>query len=349
MDLYGQYLVARGIAAPLLARAHRPFDHRVHDLQMRGIEREGDVHVARLGLKIGGETLVVLDVARTTQVRQIVLTLELAEQVLGRLAEQVDEHVKTAAVRHADDGLLDPRLPALLHQIIEQGNQAVAALEREALLTDVLGVQVALQAFRSGQLPKDVLLLFDAEAALQARHLEAVLQPQALIGVRYVRELRAYRIGVYKLQVRKNILELGAFGECGVAAAGEELDVKIGIGETEILQIEHVGLGALLQPERVQLGDQVTAIRINLNETRYRALFRTGTARIAALGFPARRRTWARRQALADGTVRDLAAARLHASKIGGPCRIHPVRIDQELLVKVLDEAGICAGQCRGG
>ena len=170
---------------------------------MRGIERQRDVHIAGCGLQIGGKSLVVLDVARAAQLGQIVLALEFAEQILGRLAEQVHQHIEPAAMRHADDGLLDARLAAVLHQIVEQGDQTVAALEREALLADVLGVQVALQAFRRGQLPENVLLLLGAEAALHACHLETVLQPQALFGVRHVRKFRADGIGVNEFQVAR--------------------------------------------------------------------------------------------------------------------------------------------------
>ena len=62
-------------------------------------------------------------------------------------------------------------------------------------------------------------------------------------------------------------------GIAGVAAAGEELGLEIGIGQAEILEIEHVGLGALLQPQRIEIGDQVAAIRVDLNQARHRALF----------------------------------------------------------------------------
>jgi len=71
-----------------------------------------------------------IDVARTAQLREIVLSLELAEQILGGLAEQVHQHVEPASVRHADDGFLHPHLAAVLDQIVEQGDQAFAALER---------------------------------------------------------------------------------------------------------------------------------------------------------------------------------------------------------------------------
>ena len=154
-------------------------------------------------------------------------------------------------MRHADDGLLDPHGPALLHQIVEQGNEAVAALEGEALLAHVLGVQVAFQALRGGQLPENVLLLVGAESALHARDLKAILQPQTLVGVRYVRKLGADGIGVNELQVRDDIPELGAFGDRMIAAAGKELGIQIGVGQAEIFEVEHIGLGPFLQAERI--------------------------------------------------------------------------------------------------
>ena len=62
-------------------------------------------------------------------------------------------------MRHADDALLDALLTAALDQIVDQRDQRIAAFEREALLADVLGVQVALEAFGRRELPEDVLLL----------------------------------------------------------------------------------------------------------------------------------------------------------------------------------------------
>src|ERR1700722_10556171 len=100
-------------------------------------------------------------------------------------------------------------------------------------------MQVALQTFRGGQLPQDVLPLVDAEAALQACDLEIILQPQPLLGVGYVRELRADRAAVDESQVVENSLQRGTFGDGGIAAPGKELGVEIGIGHAEIRELEH--------------------------------------------------------------------------------------------------------------
>ena len=99
-------------------------------------------------------------------------------------------------MRHADDDFLDAGRAARLDQVVEQRDQRVAAFEREALLADVVGVQVALESLGRGQLPQDVALLLRAEALLHAPDLELVLQPQALLGVGHVRELGADRAAV---------------------------------------------------------------------------------------------------------------------------------------------------------
>ena len=88
---------------------------------------------------------VVLDVAGTLQAREIVVPLELAEQILWRFAEDVDEHIETPTMCHADDDLVDAALTGTLNQLVEHWNQRFATLERETLLADVLGVQVLLE------------------------------------------------------------------------------------------------------------------------------------------------------------------------------------------------------------
>ena len=106
----GSTRVPVGVAAPLLAGAHRTFDHRVHHLEMRGIERQRHVHVAAGRAQIGREALVVLHVARALHVRGVVLAFEFVEQHRRRLAEQVHEHVQAAAMRHADHAFFDALL-----------------------------------------------------------------------------------------------------------------------------------------------------------------------------------------------------------------------------------------------
>jgi len=82
-----------------------------------------------------------------------------------------------------------------------------------------LVLQVAFQPFRRGQLPENVFLLIDAEAPLHARNLKPVLQPQALFGIRYMREFRADGIGVNELEVGKNFPQRRTLRNRVIAAA----------------------------------------------------------------------------------------------------------------------------------
>ena len=86
-----------------------------------------------------------------------------------------------------------PSAPPRLDELVEQRDQAVAAFEREALLADVLRVQIALEAVGLRQLLEDVLLLLGAEAELAAGALELLVHPAPLFGVGDVHELGADR------------------------------------------------------------------------------------------------------------------------------------------------------------
>src|SRR4029077_551452 len=112
------------------------------------------------------------------------------EELRRGLAEQVDQDIQPTAVRHPDDHFLDAAGAAPLYQVIEQRDEGVAALEREALLADVLRVQVALEPSRGAELPEDVPLLVGAETRLEPPLLEFVLQPQPLVRVGDVPQLR---------------------------------------------------------------------------------------------------------------------------------------------------------------
>src|SRR5690606_34056388 len=126
---------------------------------------------------------------RPLQRRKIVRALEFREELLRRLAEHVDEHVEPAAMRHADDDLLDAAFAGSLYQIVEHGNQRLAAFEREALLPDVLRVEVALEALGAREAAQHRPLLVLRELPMHPAVLEALAEPQPLPCSGNVREL----------------------------------------------------------------------------------------------------------------------------------------------------------------
>ena len=153
-----QNLAAAGVTAAIHAGAHRTFDHRVDDFQVRRIERQRQVNGAARRGHVGTETLVVLHVTSGQVLGSGVV--ELGKQITGHLAQGVDEHVQATPVGHADDDLLNAFGARLLDQLVDCGDEALAAFQRKALLPDKLGVQEALKPFGGGQPVENVLLPF---------------------------------------------------------------------------------------------------------------------------------------------------------------------------------------------
>jgi hypothetical protein len=152
VDQHGSTCLRSASAAAGLARAHAAGDHRVDDLQVRGVEASARC-TGPPGVRTSDEKpMWYFTSPEWAGVVGLVLALELVEQLVRRLAERVDQHVQAAAVGHADDHVLDAVVAGAVDQVVQQRDQALAAFQREALLADVLGVQVALQALGRGQL-----------------------------------------------------------------------------------------------------------------------------------------------------------------------------------------------------
>ena len=94
-------------------------------------------------------------------------------------------------MRHAEHEFLDAGLAARWISSLSEAISASAPSSEKRFWPDVLGVQVALQAFGRGQLREQIAALLGAEAMLHAAELELILQPQALVGIGDMRELGA--------------------------------------------------------------------------------------------------------------------------------------------------------------
>ena len=116
------------------------------------------------GGELAGHAQVVLDVAGAVRRLRVQVPLELGEDLLVRLADDVGQHVEPAAVRHADDDLVQAALGRALQDLVEQRDQRLAALEREPLLPDVLGLQERLERLGRVEPVQDVLLLVGRRA-----------------------------------------------------------------------------------------------------------------------------------------------------------------------------------------
>ena len=122
----------------------------------------------------------VLDVTGAVRLRRVQVALELAEDLRIRLADDVGQHVEPAAVRHADDHLVEAVLGALVDRRVHHRDDGLGAFKREPFLPNVFGLQEGLERLGGVELAQDVLLLGDGR--LLVLDLDALLQPLLLLG-----------------------------------------------------------------------------------------------------------------------------------------------------------------------
>ncbi len=100
--------------------------HRIDDLEMARIGRQRQMHPVAVELAVRRSTQMVLDVARTFDILRVVgATLELVEQCSMRLHHHLGEDVKPAAMRHAQDDILDAQRAAPLDDLLERRHQRI--------------------------------------------------------------------------------------------------------------------------------------------------------------------------------------------------------------------------------
>ena len=165
---------------------------------------------------------------------------------------------------HADGGAVEARAGGALQDLVEQRNEGLAALEAEALLADVLGLQERLERLGLVELVEDAQLLIVAR--LLVLDLDVVLEPLALARVLDVHVLDADRAAVRVAEHAEDVAELHQASSA--EAPRDELAVEVPEGEAVVLDLE-VGVRALHVLERVGVGHEVAADAVGVDELLY--------------------------------------------------------------------------------
>ena len=174
---------ARGVAAETLPGADLALHDRVDGLEVRGIGSEAHLNLfPGGGVEHGLVTEVIFHVAVALHRVGDEALGELLEDELEGFAEEVGEDVEPAAVGHAQHDLVDAGVRAAFDNGVERGDERLAALEGEAFLADVLGVQEMLKELGLVEAVQDADLLLAGEIGLVAARLHAGLQPAPDLG-----------------------------------------------------------------------------------------------------------------------------------------------------------------------
>ncbi len=250
----------------VLLRADQALEDRVDSLEVRrvGRQRHGDVVVTEhLDVRALG-TEVVLHVAGAVSGRRVHVALELREDLRVRLADDVRENVEATAVRHADDDLVELVLGGLVDDGVHHRDDGLGALEREALLADVLGLQERLERLGGVELAQDVLLLSDR--GLDVVRLDPVLQPLLLLRLQDVRVLDTDVAAVRVAQHAEHVAQLHLL--LGVESADLELAVEVPQRQVVRRDVQ-VGVALELvldELQRVRVGHQVAAVAVRRDQ-----------------------------------------------------------------------------------
>src|SRR5579883_1209155 len=217
------------------------------------------------GFAVGRSAEMVFDVARALDVLGIGgIALELREERGEGLPHHVGEHVEPAAMRHAEDQFLHAELTAALDHLLERGNERLPAIEAKALGAGVAAIEKALERLGDGQALENGALALAGEFGLVARHLDAPLDPLALLELLHMHVLDADMAAISGLQRLQDLAQ--GRGLKAEHAVDEDRPVVIGLGEAIGRGIEIGVIGPAHEAERIEIGDEVAAHAIGADE-----------------------------------------------------------------------------------
>ena len=217
--------------------------------------------------ELAGRADVVLHVARALRHVRVELALELAEDLPVRLADDVGEHVEPAAVRHAHHDLLHAGVGRRVEQEVEHRDQRLRAFEAEALLPEELRVQEALERLGRVQRGED--------ARASRRRSASTCTPSTCCWI------HAFWSGSWMCMYSTPIVREYAsrstprMSRSFIARLPARPPVGNSRSRSQIVRPQWIGsssswVSRLLQPERVEVRDQVAAHAVHVDELLHR-------------------------------------------------------------------------------
>ena len=249
----------------VLLGAHLAEHDRIDDFEMRRVRGQRQMDPVAVELAVGRGAEMIFDVAGAfDRIRIGGAALEFMEQRAMRLAHHLGQHVEAAAMRHAEHDLLYAEIAAALDDLLQRGDQRFSAVEAETLGARELDVAELFKAFGFDQLVQDRAAAFAGEADFLVRALDALLDPGLLRGVGDVHELDAERLAISALADRDDLAQRAVFEAQHVVE--EDLSVEIGFDKSIGARIELFAIARRLDPERIELGVEVTAHAIGADQ-----------------------------------------------------------------------------------
>ena len=116
---------------------------------------------------------------------------EFVEQILRFFTQNVNQHVQTTAVRHAEHHFTGAAFACVTDHLFEHRDQRIAAFQREAFGAREFRAEVTFQAFGCCQLGQETFLLVSGKAGFPCYRLNTLLNPAFFFGRGDVHVFRA--------------------------------------------------------------------------------------------------------------------------------------------------------------
>src|SRR6266516_1024507 len=197
---------------------------------------------------------------------------ERSEDPLAEIPDNICQYIQAAAMGHAErDVIYSPRRGAY-DQLIEQGNNRFASLQRKSLLAQVFGVQKSLELFRRNQFPKNLLLDFDRyRLRIDKLAPDLFAYPELFCLALNVAILGAYLPAICPLKNVQNFAQSCAFSSCQTASYENPIQVpdrQVVSFHVQLRVVEHRhGM------QRIDIGDQVSPHAIGIDQFHHARLF----------------------------------------------------------------------------
>ena len=158
----------------ILLGAHLAEDDGIDDLEMRRVRGQRKMDAVVVEVAVGRGAKMIFDVAGAFDVvGRKGAALEFVENRPVRLPHDLGQHIEAAAVRHAEDDVLDPQGAAALDDLFERRHHGFGAVKAKPLRARVFHVEEFLESLRFDELRQDGALAFLGEGNFLVRGLRS--------------------------------------------------------------------------------------------------------------------------------------------------------------------------------
>src|SRR6266404_378579 len=187
------------------------------------------------------------------------------------MSDDVGQDIQAAAVRHSQLDVFDTQLASPLDQLIEQGNNCLAAFNRKAFLAQEFRVQKTFELLGGNQFPENALLHFDVNRSrLNELAPDLFAQPELFFFALNVTVFGADLAAVRALEEVEDFAQRSILSAC--QAAGKERTIEVPDGQVVGFDVQFGVIKQRQCVQRIDVGHQMAAHAISIYQFHHPAL-----------------------------------------------------------------------------